>query len=569
MSTQYNLGKVVGSDATINGYNAITMTADDGVTMTRNGSQFNFSAPGIASHTGNTNNPHSVTKDQIGLGNVANKTPADILSMLETDASPASGSSKPVQSGGVFTALAGKQDNLTFDNTPSSGSNNPVKSGGIYDALATKQPTLHGRESEVVGFDANGNAVPRLINAVEEYIFTINDAESVPTSKIAYLGKNAGYTPFTMNMSTGVPNYGNWGDAFFMKGIRPCLLNFDGTIAYDLDKNDYSKKADGVTPATINDLSVNANVMVGIPTVWIKLEKSGDLHTIHVSNTKLDDSYHAWAHTDKNGVVKPYVFLPAYNGYTDSNSRQRSISGVQPTRSTTAGQEMTRCGNLNTAGGVTGWQLEDLAQRMLINILLMLIGKSTNTQATFGQGNSYGYYDDPKPADKDTYGVLQTGTMDDKGLFYGKSVNNVGVKVFGIENWWGNIWRRCAGFVNDNGVFKIKMTKSPADGSSVSSYNDNGNGYIDISNIIPPISASSSPIYSLKPVSSYGVFISATGADQSYHYADALWTNNAQNNFVLFGGDSNGSVLCGAFACGLDDVPSDSGWDIGGAPSFL
>lgn len=38
----------------------------------------------------------------------------------------------------INTALAGKQDTLTFDSVPTSGSDNPVKSGGIYSALAEK-----------------------------------------------------------------------------------------------------------------------------------------------------------------------------------------------------------------------------------------------------------------------------------------------------------------------------------------------------------------------------------------------------------------------------------------------
>ncbi len=37
------------------------------------------------------------------------------------------------------SAIAGKQNTLTFDNAPASGSDNPVKSGGIYTALAGKQ----------------------------------------------------------------------------------------------------------------------------------------------------------------------------------------------------------------------------------------------------------------------------------------------------------------------------------------------------------------------------------------------------------------------------------------------
>ena len=61
---------------------------------------------------------------------------------LTFDNSPTNGSSNPVKSGGVYTALSGKQNTLTFDNAPTSGSNNPVKSGGIYTALSGKQSTL-------------------------------------------------------------------------------------------------------------------------------------------------------------------------------------------------------------------------------------------------------------------------------------------------------------------------------------------------------------------------------------------------------------------------------------------
>ena len=43
---------------------------------------------------------------------------------------------------GLQTALDGKQGTLTFDNAPVSGSGNPVKSGGVYTALAGKQDSF-------------------------------------------------------------------------------------------------------------------------------------------------------------------------------------------------------------------------------------------------------------------------------------------------------------------------------------------------------------------------------------------------------------------------------------------
>ena len=54
---------------------------------------------------------------------------------LTFDNAPTSGSSNPVKSSGIYTALQGKQSSLTFDSTPTQGSNNPVTSGGIYTAI--------------------------------------------------------------------------------------------------------------------------------------------------------------------------------------------------------------------------------------------------------------------------------------------------------------------------------------------------------------------------------------------------------------------------------------------------
>lgn len=47
------------------------------------------------------------------------------------DTVPTAGSTKPVQSGGVKTALDNKQDALTFDPEPTADSTNPVTSGGV------------------------------------------------------------------------------------------------------------------------------------------------------------------------------------------------------------------------------------------------------------------------------------------------------------------------------------------------------------------------------------------------------------------------------------------------------
>lgn len=76
--------------------------------------------------------------------------------MLDTvDSTPTADSTNFVTSGGVATALAGKQATLTFDNTPTENSDNPVKSGGIYTALAGKKNT----QTAVADPSADGNDI--------------------------------------------------------------------------------------------------------------------------------------------------------------------------------------------------------------------------------------------------------------------------------------------------------------------------------------------------------------------------------------------------------------------------
>lgn len=48
---------------------------------------------------------------------------------------------------------------ITTDATPTQGSTNPVQSGGVYTALSQKQDNITGQQGQVVGFDASGKPV--------------------------------------------------------------------------------------------------------------------------------------------------------------------------------------------------------------------------------------------------------------------------------------------------------------------------------------------------------------------------------------------------------------------------
>lgn len=71
------------------------------------------------------------------------------------DPLPTENSPKPVTSGGLYDALLAKQDVLQFDNSPTENSTKPVKSGGVYAAFITK---LSKYDSGPSGWDTTPTA---------------------------------------------------------------------------------------------------------------------------------------------------------------------------------------------------------------------------------------------------------------------------------------------------------------------------------------------------------------------------------------------------------------------------
>ena len=100
------------------------------------------------------------------------------------DDAPTEDSRGGVRSGGVYTALAGKQPTLTFDNTPTDGSSNPVTSDGIYDALAGKQDTLTFDNTPTADSD-NPVKSSGLVNSVPVDSVTADNMHSVTSNAVA------------------------------------------------------------------------------------------------------------------------------------------------------------------------------------------------------------------------------------------------------------------------------------------------------------------------------------------------------------------------------------------------
>ena len=554
MAKQINLGKVVGDPAKINGQNAITLEASNGVELTQDGSKVTLKAPGIAEHAG-ASNPHNITKSTLGLDKVENKSAATILGeMTKENVTEALGYTPP-----------------TKDTTY--GAATESAPGLMPAADKAKVNKIIGTENQFLGFDASGNPVARDIaqdmtaKSSAVFGFELDFDESDPYDRVRYIGENATYQPAYMDMTADKFESGDWANVWFLKNIKPVILNFDGTVNVELDRFDYTKTVNGAD-ATIDE-NCAGNVMVGIPTVYMKVDVTAPRKPkFYFAATKVDDSYHAYAHTDANGNIMPYFYRAAYDGWVDTDNKLRSVSGKSPTRSQ-SGTVQIQEARANNPEGVDIWDIDVLADRQLLSLLCVLIGKSTDTQSVFGLGNENGYND--KPAGSDGNGVLPTGTMNDKGLFWGSSKRNLGVKVFGIEHFWGNIWKRTAGLILDNGVMKCKMTKGTADGSTATDYNETGEGYINLG--FTPVCSNlvNNDYYygyiSDMKVNDFGLFMSTLNGSSTTKYCDAGWFRTTDIRFALFGGGSGSGSACGAFACSLNVLVSYSLWGYGASVS--
>lgn len=387
-----------------------------------------------------------------------------------------------------------------------------------------------------------------------DYLFGYDlvKATSSPSGRVTYPDDvdNAGFTPAAMNFSTSKFNYGSWNFAPGEKFMpRPCMLTYAGVVDEYLNPNDYTKNTENL-PSQAANVSFNGNAMMEWPKIFTKRWEENGVYHFRCSDTPQDDTWECWSNYDRLNNQIDHFYTPIYFGSKDSSNRLRSISGAANSVSTTADVEI----NYAKANGAD-WYIEVLADRLLLQDLLVMMAKTTECQTAFGYGRC-------KTTNRD---AISNGTMNTRGMFWGDDDQTSGVKVFGMENWWGNLWRRTAGYVNDNGVQVVKLTRGTKDGSTAADYNTDGTGYIEIVGATPT-GTSGGYIKTMKTEAFGRLPVDASGSSSTFE-ADGLWFNNSQVNYALFGGHWAHGLLVGPFAAGMYNAASDSHSSYGAALS--
>ena len=385
------------------------------------------------------------------------------------------------------------------------------------------------------------------------YGFHVNSNESDPSACVTYLRDAVGMTPAKMDFTNGKFDWGSWRDAFFIP--KPCMLRSDGTVAYYLNENNYALKEDGTASDISND-SFDGNAMMewgkDHKRIWYKIVADANdvtSYSVYIADHKEDKDYVAWSFYNKNNELMEHFYTPIYSGALDSNNKRRSLSGKSIMHSKTGTQEISYA----KANG-DGWNIEVWADKLLMFLLLYLMGKSLDVQGTYGQGHSTGGSSDSS--------LINTGTLDDKGLFFGYSDIDKKVKVFGMEDQWTEQWNRCCGLILDNGIYKYKLTEGTADGSTVIGYpTDNTNGMLDGGQ-----SPTANGYVTKFAVTGDTILPNSVSGGSSTYYCDYFYQGQSGVLFALIGSSCNYGDACGFCVC-LDGEVGASAWFIGCALS--
>lgn len=356
------------------------------------------------------------------------------------------------------------------------------------------------------------------------YGFRISKTESDPSARVEYIYDAVGMTPAHMDFTQGVFRYGDWQNVWFVTGNKPLMLKSDGTVDYYLNPNNYTLKEDG-TASDVANTSYDGNAMASIPLCYVKRYEDEEYEYEIVSDMPLTSDYKAYAHTRADGSIAEVFYWSMFGG-SGNSTKIRSLADVTLAASLTVANEIAGC----SANG-TGWSTHSWSQYQLLRTLCTLMGKSTDVQAVFGNGNMRG---GPNAA------TLRAGTLKDKGQFYGTTSNTAQVKVFHIEKLWGDSGDRIMGLIY-NGKLYVKMTPE-GDGYRV---NDT-TGYTDTGIVV---SGTSGGYISSGNMSENGFLpINCSGAATTY-YADTCYYATSALCYGIVGGSGASGASMGGIFC--------------------
>lgn len=231
----------------------------------------------------------------------------------------------------------------------------------------------------------------------------------------------------------------NWDSEPIFKDIRPCVFQ-NGVVNYYLNPNDWTKKY-GTNEAA--DLSgADGDVMIEFPKFAYKIKTNDNTITVSISNNETiiendsDYTYDAFSRLEEGDLN--FFYKGAFKGHIDGNGKLRSLPGVLPSGT-------VNILNYRTAAQLNGphYQQSTFAQLKAIQCLYLIKYGDRDGQTALGPGNTgtggallvNGYNT------SDVNSISSANSTLSSGMNFGGASNGLQhMRLFGIEDFWGNIW---------------------------------------------------------------------------------------------------------------------------------
>lgn len=354
---------------------------------------------------------------------------------------------------------------------------------------------------------ANGNSANQLSGTPQPYkIMTakIDLSNSNPETSVTYADDAVEMTAKS----------GAW-DEFF--GHYPVLLA-NGVEVGKLNPDNFAQFENG-SSADITSGSAG-DVMIAFPRRGVRIETNDNIVTISMTDDPDNAEFEYLAH-ERGTTRKEKFYLGAYKGYTDS-SKLRSLSGKTPT----VLQDSSTFRKQAHANG-DGYENSGFYQLIFRQVMYILKYKNLNSQTALGYGYAY-----------NTEGsvVVTTGETNANGMDYGTTDSTTTrVKLFGLEDFWGNVYEWIDGIVTDSTRNILTATDN---------FNDSGSGYTNqgqgaVSDLIGYLSIP-------QGTTKTGFLIKTDGGSARTYFCDSSCLR--ASSVTKFGGDMINNNGAGAFS---------------------
>lgn len=371
----------------------------------------------------------------------------------------------------------------------------------------------------------NLNAANRISGAPKPYrIMTvrIDLSNSNPSSCITYQDDAAGMTA----------KDSAW-DNFF--GHYPVLLR-NGVEIGKLNRNNFAQFENGKA-ANITDYN-SGDVMIAFPRRGVKISTSGNILTVSMTDNPDEDGFTYYAHT-RGTTRKNMFYLGAYKGCAyGTGLYSLADSGV------TISYTLEAFRNHAHIKG-EGYEITGFYQLVFIQCMYLLKYKNLDSQSAVGQGY----------VSADT--IKRTGATKTKGMDYGTGDQTTQIKLFGLEDFWGNVLEFADGII-------INQTNNIL--TATDSFNSTGSGYKSYGTIAVVSGYLSKP----QGTSETGFLPQKASGSTSTYFCDYTSSDTlAYLKTVAFGGHRQYGYSSGIFSATNGYKTSDTNTYVGARLMFL